>query len=586
MSNRFAKYTIFPEIKKGHKYYYAGRTYRQKISPQHSGKTRGSGKSKVVCEKIYLGTAQDVLSKLFDAKKSPQAVSSKEYGLPMSILKLAQDTGIIDIIDEVLPYKVRGIKASEFIIISAISKLNGSISKEKTGDYFNTTVLPEVMGIKGVDLNSKTYWEMFEKIISEKELKDRKRAKEKQFNDKLSIEELEELIDDEKLETIEEKIWLNLLQKYHILLDVLLYDGTNCFTYYQDHTINSYGQKGKNKKGRHNLRQIGLFMAVTGDGFPFMSQLACGNTHDARIFPTAMSKLIKRYHKLMDEASKIKIAFDKGNNSQKNIRAISGNEYIGSLVPSSHPDLTSIGLDQYGKSYKGFKVYEGVKEVYGAEHKIFITYNEALGIKQKNSFLKHKRRAKHLLQEEFEKHKAEEDLEERLKMVLHDNKILHSRACRYLDYEIKDKGITIIENEEEIAKKERVFGKNIIFTNNLVSEHSDTIMTYKEKIKIEDSFKTIKDHRIISFHPIWHWTDSKIRIDAFISVLAYLLIKLLQYLAKEDGLQMSVASLITALNGVREVFMVYADNTAKRKLEELPPLQKQLLHKFGLIDTA
>src|SRR4030043_1179574 len=102
-------------------------------------------------------------------------------------------------------------------------------------------------------------------------------------------------------------------------------------------------------------------------------------------------------------------------------------------------------------------------------------------------------------------------------------------------------------------------------------------MTYKEKAEIEDSFKAIKDHRIISLHPIWHWTDSKIRLDAFISVLAYLLIKLLQYLAKQDGLQMSIASLITALKGIREVFMIYSDNTAEMKLEDLPPWQKQLL---------
>jgi len=61
---------------------------------------------------------------------------------------------------------------------------------------------------------------------------------------------------------------------------------------------------------------------------------------------------------------------------------------------------------------------------------------------------------------------------------------------------------------------------------------------------------------------------------------------LFQYLAKDDGLQMSVTSLITALQGIREVFMVYADNTAERKLEELPLLQKQLLHKFGIFDTA
>ena len=299
-----------------------------------------------------------------------------------------------------------------------------------------------------------------------------------------------------------------------------------------------------------------------------------------------MTKLIKRYHRLMSEAAKIKIAFDKGNNSQKNLRFIAGHEYIGGLVPSNHPDLTSIGLDQYTKAYKGFRVYEGTKVVFGVQHKICITYNEALEIKQKKSFLRHKTKAKNLLQKEFEKHKAEEDLEERLKMVLHTNKILHSRACRYLGYKIQDGSLTIIENEKEIAGKERTFGKNIIFTNNLKAEYSETIMTYKEKAEIEDSFKTIKDHRIISFHPIWHWTDSKIRIDAFISVLAYLLIKLLQYLAKQDGLQMSVASLITALEGIREVFMIYSDNTAERKLEDLPPLQKQLLHKFGVMDTT
>ena len=91
---------------------------------------------------------------------------------------------------------------------------------------------------------------------------------------------------------------------------------------------------------------------------------------------------------------------------------------------------------------------------------------------------------------------------------------------------------------------------------------------------------------MISFHPIWHWTDSKIRIDAFISVLAYLLIKLLQYLAKQDGLEMSVTSLIKAFEGAREVLLVYPNNIAIKQLEDQPPLQMQLLTKFGLIDSA
>jgi transposase len=586
MTKDFSKFTIFPEIKKGHKYYYAARTYRVKINPEVTGKTRGSGKSKVVCEKIYLGTAQEVLSKLTGSDKAPQKIASKEYGLPMAVYKLAYDIGLIEIMDTVLPYTVKGIKASEYILISAISKLHGSISKDKTGEYFSTTVLPEKMAIKAGDLHSKTYWEMFEKIISEKELKEKKRAKGKASNEKLNIEELEEVIDDEKLERIEEELWLRLLKRYDLLLDLLLYDGTNSFTYYQDHTINSYGQKGKNKKGRHSLRQIGLFMAVNGDGLPFISQIACGNIHDAKIFPTAMSKLIQRYHRLMSEASKIKIAFDKGNNSRKNLQVVSGHTYVGSLVPSNHPELTAIGLEHYAKSYKDFKVYEGETEVFGARHKICITYNEALRHKQRARFLKHMSTAKKLLAEEFEKHKTAEDLDERLTMILHDNRVLYSRACRYLDYEIKDGMITILENEDEIAAKEKEFGKNILFTNDLEADSSETVSAYKEKGKIEDSFKTIKDHRIISFHPIWHWTDSKIRIDAFISVLAYLLIKLLQYLSKENGLEMSVASLIRALEGIREVLLVYSDNTAVKKLEDQPPLQMQLLKTFGLLNSS
>jgi len=106
---------------------------------------------------------------------------------------------------------------------SAIGKLHGSVGKDKTGDYFGTTVLTERMGIKAEDIHSKTCWEMFENILSEKELKEKKLAKGKTLNEKMSVEELEELIDDEKLERIEEGIWVRLLQKHNLLLDVLLY---------------------------------------------------------------------------------------------------------------------------------------------------------------------------------------------------------------------------------------------------------------------------------------------------------------------------------------------------------------------------
>lgn len=95
--------------------------------------------------------------------------------------------------------------------------------------------------------------------------------------------------------------------------------------------------------------------------------------------------------------------------------------------------------------------------------------------------------------------------------------------------------------------------------------------------------KDIKDHRLISLNPLWHWTDSKIRIDAFISVLAYLLIKLLQYLATKQKLKISIPSLVTALKGIREGIMLYPDKPVERKIDKIPQFQKTLLSPFGVI---
>jgi len=55
----------------------------------------------------------------------------------------------------------------------------------------------------------------------------------------------------------------------------------------------------------------------------------------------------------------------------------------------------------------------------------------------------------------------------------------------------------------------------------------------KSSCQIEDGFHHIKDRDLVAYHPGYHWTDSKIRVHAFVCVLALLLLKLLQYVAKQ-----------------------------------------------------
>lgn len=53
------------QIKKGDKVYcYYKLSYRVKVDPTGKGKTKGTGKSKVVFKTIYLGTLEAVIKKL------------------------------------------------------------------------------------------------------------------------------------------------------------------------------------------------------------------------------------------------------------------------------------------------------------------------------------------------------------------------------------------------------------------------------------------------------------------------------------------------------------------------------------------
>ena len=51
---------IYPKEISGHKYYYAQRSWREKVSPTECGKR---GKSRVRTETLYLGTADAVVAK-------------------------------------------------------------------------------------------------------------------------------------------------------------------------------------------------------------------------------------------------------------------------------------------------------------------------------------------------------------------------------------------------------------------------------------------------------------------------------------------------------------------------------------------
>ena len=68
--------------------------------------------------------------------------------------------------------------------------------------------------------------------------------------------------------------------------------------------------------------------------------------------------------------------------------------------------------------------------------------------------------------------------------------------------------------------EQRLFGKRILFTNRDDWPTVDVVAAYRSQSEVEGGFRQLKDPHVVSFSPMHHWTDSKIRVHVFYCVLA------------------------------------------------------------------
>jgi transposase len=74
---------------------------------------------------------------------------------------------------------------------------------------------------------------------------------------------------------------------------LLAYDTTNFYTYIAStNTRNQLAQRGHNKQGRHNLRQVGLSYVLDGEqGLSLCHHVYPGNVADVEEFSTALTRI-------------------------------------------------------------------------------------------------------------------------------------------------------------------------------------------------------------------------------------------------------------------------------------------------------
>lgn len=552
-------------------YYVYQETYRQKLNPSDSGKARGSGRSQVRTRAIYLGSAESILQCVQSTRK-PLTVTVRHFGLLAAAYQTAQRLGLPHLLSNHLPGARGGVPCWIYFFVTVLNRLDQATSKNKMSAWLKQTIVPELLGFNAAQLTSKNFWYATDAILSEREL--RERREHAPDDDDLWVG-----IDDSVFNTIEAELFQRIDELIGLSPSTICYDTTNFYTYIEEPQRSALAITCHSKASKHHLKHVGLLMAVDREhGIPLVNRVYRANGHDSKVFSAILSDLLVGLKALCGETDLVLI-LDKGNNKKETFRELEGSiSWVGSLSPCQYDELIELPLSAYSGWWKNRQYYRCEREVMGIACVVIVMFNAATQRKQAHSLSRGIERLKQDIIKQWEGYKKTPKAITRGIQSMQKK----SRYGKYLKLSVEQGQIHFEEQQQELDKKRKYFGKSIIFSNLTAAETGDLIDAYTDKNIIEDDFRLLKDVTLIRFRPMRHWTDTKIRAYAFCCVLAMTLVRVMQWMVEQVGYHMSPMLLKEELTDLQEVVMVYSSKEAERQISQRSAVQNKLWEVFQL----
>ncbi|MGH4011377.1 MAG: IS1634 family transposase [Pseudonocardiaceae bacterium] len=143
-----------------------------------------------------------------------------------------------------------------------------------------------------------------------------------------------------------------------------------------------------------------------------------------------------------------------------------------------------------------------------------------------------------------------------------------------------------IDHKAHTALEEEIFGKRILGTDHDDWPLAQVIDAYRSQEDLEAGFRQAKDPHVVSFAPIRHFTDHKIRVHLFTCVLALTLAHLMRRGCTRAGLSLSVPALLAELDGIGETVLLYQGERGRPRtrhtITKMTPTQQRLYKVFNL----
>jgi transposase len=533
---------------------------------------RVDGKPRIV-HQAYLGTAEK-LAEIVQQNTAPVPLSAtvRDFGLPGALWLAAQHTGVWPLLASLWPAPRSGPGPAHYLLLAAIHRICNPGPKTEVADWYQRTILASQWGFPAERFSSQAFWDAFEQILPELS--------------QTTLSSQEDPLDQAQLRLL--GLWN---EKQLVGRRLLAYDTTNFYTYIAStNTRNELAQRGHNKQGRHNLRQVGLSYVLDGEhGLSLCHHVYPGNVSDAEEFSVALGRITRLLDQNQIARDSVTLVLDKGSAALDNTVALeeAGVGWISALPWNQAPvelrqrpseQLLPCSADQPGVRAVAEKML-----VHGQEYLCVVKYSAPFAAEQLHSLTTSLSRVlqwlRHLAKE-LNKPRANWT-EDRIK-----RKIQKWLSGQFLDeliryqLEFRDGQWRLQFDLDHAAFAHLLdhrLGRTVLLTQRLDWTAEQVVAGYAGQQQVERVFRGLKDGNWLGWGPMHHWTDRKIRIHAFYCMLGISLLQYVHRQAKAAWSDLSVEQLIEELQQIQQFVLLYPRQGEKGRDRAAYVLSQQTL---------
>ena len=548
---------LYKKIKKGREYFYIRETQRVYGKP-------------TTVNQVYLGTAEKVQALLGGQdEKAREGFSPKEFGSVFVLNEIDRSLDLAGLVDEILPPKKRtkGPSLGELFFFAALNRAIDPTSKRKLAAWYEATDILRIRPVRLESLSSQNFWNHWNRV---------------------SEAHLEEIIH----RFFKRVHSLLPSKKENLLLEITSYSSTS--------TAPDNAPPAGKRKGAKAPHQFWLALITErATGVPIYYQIVTKAIQERASLEPVFKDILAKIEGMGIEVKDLTVILGKGTDSPALIDLIDSQKdlhLIAAYGPDFLPEMAAVPLKEFctlpckynrrvlaeGAPEDQILYYETRAMVWGRPHKVAVTYDPRTFASQYQEF---KEKIQKVRQEfvTLERKWGQGELPENDPQSLEAYLL---QICQYLQLrpdlfrlsfgpEGASPALSLEIQEQVVEEVVQTLGKTILVTDHEdwsgeeISEANIDRCIVEEKIR--QTGITLQEVLL----PQYHWTESKLRVNIFVCMVALTYLILLCQRLTQAGLLTNPKEAMEELRALRTaVFWQPEEEKLKRRL--VPPTDTQM----------